>query len=137
MKIDTKTAYWILIGGVALVTLGITLNLNRELDRTNGLLAESAKLPEKGEQAKIELDFNNGKKRLFAGDLDAVYPLRSALDSISAEGGFTYSVRNGKVENIGEVRGAWAVYKNGVRVEESLDSLIIEGGDHYAFRVEK
>lgn len=138
MKIDTKTAYWILIGAAAFITLGVTLSVNRELDRTNGLLATPpSPLLNSAKEARIELDFNNGDRRMFAGELDADYPLKTAVQSAAEEGNFTYRIKNGRVEELAGVKGAWRVYKNGELVEEPVDQLVIKSGDHYKFSVER
>jgi hypothetical protein len=138
MKIETQTAYWILIVTSALVTLGIALNLNRELSHSEEeFIATPPTLQSSVKEAIIELDFNNGKKRMFAGELDTVYPLMAALDSISKEGKFEYKVKDGKIEEIAGVRGKWRIYHNGNLPKSPVEELTIRAGDRYALKLEK
>lgn len=87
--------------------------------------------------ALVDIDFGN-KKRKFEGEVNNhTFPLSTALVALSRDTNVTYQVRNGKIEDIAGVRGAWRIYRNGVRAEAPLDKLVIARGDHYTLKLEK
>lgn len=87
--------------------------------------------------AVIEIDFNNGKKRAFEGELGGgVYPLALALQSVAEEGQFAVSIKEGSVEHIAGVNGPWKIYQNGAILQRPPESLTITGGDYYVLKKE-
>lgn len=139
MNIDTKTSYWVILFTVCFVAVGLMLNAYNELKRLESSLTPSASLsklsqPSKVKEAKVEINFKNGTRRMFVADLAAVYPLSLALQLIAEEGKFTYRIKNGKVEEIAGVNGEWRIYRNGEPQNSHLEDLRIEPGDYYIFR---
>lgn len=136
---DTKTSYWIVLFTAFFVAAGVMLNANRELNRLDGFsVTPPPSLPQSSEtqEAKIELDFNNGKRRLFVGELATAYRLPVALRAVAREGDFTYKIEGGEIKELAGVKGEWKIYKNGKSTNESIDLLTIKSGDHYVLRIE-
>lgn len=87
--------------------------------------------------AIIEIDFNNGKKRAFEGELGKeVYPLHLALQSVTDEGNFSLSLEGPSIKEIAGVSGPWKIYQNGAVAKGPLESLTITGGDYYVLKKE-
>lgn len=115
------------------------LNANRELNRLDEFsVTPPPSLPQSSgtQEAKVEIDFNNGTKRMFAAKLATIYRLSVAINSVAEAGGFTYRIKNGKIEEFAGVTGEWKIYRNGEPVEQSVELLTIKNGDHYVFRAE-
>jgi len=89
----------------------------------------------------IEIDFGDGSRRRFQGDLDNMpYPLRDTLLLIAKEGGLRLDIENGKIKEIGGVGGSggeWRVYQKGSPRERNLEELNITGGEEYLLRYER
>lgn len=139
MNVDTKTSYWIVLFTAFFVAAGVMLNANRELNRLDGFsVTPPPSLPQSSgaQEAKVEIDFNNGTKRMFVAELATIYRLSVALSSVAEAGGFTYRIKNGKLEELAGVTGEWKIYRNGEPVEQSVELLTIKNGDHYVFRAE-
>lgn len=139
MDMDTKTSYWIVLFTAFFVAAGVMLNAYRELNRMDYLsVTPPPSLPQSSEtqEAKIELDFNNGKRRLFVGELATAYRLPVAIRAVAEEGRFTYQIEDGKIRELAGVRGEWKIYRNGEPVGEAVELLVIKNGDHYVFKAE-
>ena len=86
----------------------------------------------------IELDFGNGKKRLFEIVVrDVSYPFEPALITTAEFGKFKIEMRgDGTIASIGDVKGRWGIYQNGVKISDSVGDLAARGGDRFVLRLQ-
>ena len=92
--------------------------------------------PQEINTARIEIDFNNGSRRVFEGELKESYPLLLALESVAEEGSFQLKTQKDIIKQIAGVGGSWKIYKNGVPTNAPLNDLVVSGGDRYMLRSE-
>lgn len=93
-------------------------------------------IPNKG-IAWVELDFGNGFKRLFEGNLQGnSYPLLVALGAAADAGNFGYKIDTGKITSLAGKRGKWKIYRNGNLVTGAIDSITVQKGDQFILRLE-
>ena len=75
--------------------------------------------------ARIEIDFGQGERRLFEGELKGdEFLLQEALKSVAQEAKFNYSANRGKIQSIAGVTGTWEIYKNGDLQNLSFNELV-------------
>ena len=135
-----KKTYWIIFFSAFLAALFLIFyvseNFNKEMDGLLGVGGGKETLSEKNQRFWIELDFGNGKKRLF--ELMAEnpeYPLAPALITISEFGGFAVEIKkDGTIARIDGVGGRWGIYKNGEKVEESAREFVVRAGERLTIR---
>jgi len=88
----------------------------------------------------VEIDFGNGAKRLFEGDIDGQeYSLKDSLQIISDTGQFALKTKEGKITSLAGIGGSigeWRIYKNNELANQGIDDLTIKGGDKYLLRFE-
>lgn len=139
---DTKTA-WIVIIASAGTALALVFQSHRAFVREADQIVNDENfsvLSSPGSSAWIEIDFGNGLRRMFEGDLDNLaYPFESALRASARAGGFTYTIRQGKIIELAGVQGSkgqWRVYQNQKPILASLDQMAIKTGDTYTLRYE-
>ena len=137
---------WLIVGLTVLIALAVLFYANNNFYQEfiiNSKLLSSYTIPKnaKVKHALIELDFGNGKKRAFRGEVDdTIYDLKSSLEIIAKEAKFTFREKNGRIEklaDIGNASGVWKIYQNGQVVNQSLQELTVTGGDKYVLRFEK
>lgn len=137
---------WLIIGLTVFMTLVILFyansNFYREFTNTSGslnnlVIPKSARM----EHALVELNFGNGQRRAFRGEVDGrVYDLKSSLELIAKEADFIFQEKNGQIENLAGVKnapGIWKIYKNGQPHNQPLHQLTVASGDKYVLRFEK
>lgn len=137
---------WILVGLTVFIALVVLFyansNFYQEFINTSESLNNYA-IPKnsKAEHAFVELDFGNGQRRAFRGEVDgATYGLKDSLELISKVADFTFREKNGRIENlagVGNAPGSWKIYKNGEPHNQPLPQLTITKGDKYVLRFEK
>lgn len=137
---------WLIVGVTVLIAFAVLFyannNFYQEFITDSKSLRDYAipKNPKAG-RALIELDFGNGKKRAFRGEVgSATYDLKSSLELIAKEAKFTFKEKNGSVEKLADVSnasGVWKIYRNGEMVTLPLQKLTVAGGDKYVLRFEK
>lgn len=139
MKIPYPYTWIILSGVTAAAVLAILLSINgyhREYFETSDYIA-NLPIP-KAEAALIELDFGDGKRRIFRGAVNKdVYPLDTALNSAAENGNFSFKIKDGALAELAGISGEWNIYRNGEQINTSLRELNITGGDRYTFRHKK
>lgn len=133
---------WVILAVVLLIALALMWYAERGFYRDSGMFTDQVggAVPKNG-YAWIEVDFGDGTKRLFEGDVDGgSYSLDAVLGSAAQEGGFTVTIRDGVVHElagVGNAGGVWLVYRNGQKLnEKSIGQLTVGGGDRYTFRYE-
>ena len=88
----------------------------------------------------LEVDFGNGKKRYFQGDVNGYqYTLSEVLDSAANNGKFSLTLRNGDIAELAGIYdsgGSWKIYLNDREQNTSADALVVEAGDKYVLRYE-
>lgn len=142
-KIKSGNTFWVILGMVAvLALLVIFYSLNSfNADFLKNSESINALVIPKHERALIEINFGNGKKRVFAGDVkNEVYPLETALKSAAENGKFTFQIKNGFIRRLaerGDSRNSWAIYKNDEKVAAHIGELTIARGDRYIFKLER
>lgn len=130
---------WILLlaaflAGLAAIFFANSVFYSDHLKRT-GEIANTV-IPEHG-TAWIELDFGNGSKRLFEGNLRGrAYPLLTGLDAAADAGNFRYKIGTGKIVSLAGIQGNWKIYKNNGLITDPVDKIILEKGDQYSLRRE-
>lgn len=113
-------------------------DIGRTIDSARAVSSDG----EKQGLAWIEIDFGNGKKRLFEGDVSQrSYTLDIALYAAGQAGLFDFTVEQGKIAALADIPNTrqkkWIIYRNGKPAsEDALENLIIAEGDQYAFRYE-
>lgn len=138
--------YWAILFFVCAVALGslfyAIVVFNRAISKSAEILnretpSESGKI-ENSRLFWIELDFGNGKKRLFEiGVRDESYPLKPALITTAEFGKFQIEMReDGTIESIGGVKGRWGIYQSGDKISDSVEDLAARGGDRFVLRVQ-
>lgn len=137
---------WLIIGVTVLIALAVLFYSNNNfyqefINESKSLQNYVIPRSTKANQAFIELDFGNGKKRAFRGEVDGrTYDLKSSLELIAKEAQFTFRERSGRIEklaDIGNASGVWKIYRNGEKINLPLQELMITGGDKYVLRFEK
>ena len=94
-------------------------------------------LNQKKHLAWIEVDFGEGKRRLFEGEVGGeTYALLPALLSVAESGEFRIKVSGGRITEIAGVPATWAVYRNEKTIGTNINLLILQAGDRYAIRRE-
>lgn len=84
----------------------------------------------------IELDFSNGSKRLFEGDLrEGSYPLTAALQTAAEAGNFSYKIEKGRIISLAKRNGNWEIYHNDNLTKNAIEKITINKGDTYSFRL--
>lgn len=142
----SKKVTWIIIAVSFALATGVIFYSNDsfyEDYKSNTEMMSNSPLPSRPEidgVARVEMDFGNGLKRAFEGEVsNNPYPLITVLDVISEEGNFKWAARDGKIAGIAGVAnqtGSWKIYKNGSLKEEGLEQLSVTGGDRYVLRFE-
>ena len=138
--------FWTVLGIVYISSLTLISYANDSFDKEVTLLISPSKasyappvhISEK--RAWIEIDFGNGKKRMFESALgEENYSLETALASAARAGNFSFSAENGRINHIAHIDnpGAWRVYRNGNITQSSIKNLTITGGDRYTFKHEE
>lgn len=137
---------WLIVGVTVLIALAVLFYANNNFYQEFMISSKSLNnytIPKstRVNHALIELDFGNGKKRAFKGEVgNATYDLKSSLELIAQEAKFTFKEKNGRVEKLADVSnasGVWKIYRNGEVVTLPLQKLTVAGGDKYVLRFEK
>lgn len=88
----------------------------------------------------IQIDFGNGRKRRFQGELgNTASSLEDALRAIAQETGMSLSIVEGKVisvDSVGGTDGEWKIYRGAVPTDKNLKELSVAPGTEYAIRYE-
>ncbi|MDP3710118.1 MAG: hypothetical protein Q8R29_00115 [bacterium] len=82
----------------------------------------------------VEIDYSNGKKRIFVADFYQEFSLATVLESSFGSGKLKLVIKNGGIESIGGVKGHWVIYRNKKLVGPKLNGLTIKGGDNYTIK---
>jgi hypothetical protein len=145
--LESKLSHWVLLGTAfigAVIVIVYTNNAFYQefLDTTRPLDIRTIPRDSVGDRAWVEIDFGDGKPRLFAGTMDRqTYTLKTALSAIAHEADFAVTLRNERIETIagvGKRDGTWNIYYGGEKLEESrLDALLIKAGDRYVLRYQQ
>lgn len=85
----------------------------------------------------VEIDYSNGRKRLFTGDFLQSFPLAMVLEAAVKDGTIKLTMKKGVIESVDGVRGRWAIYHGKKSVGSKLNGLSIKGGDKYTIKKEK
>lgn len=124
----------VIVAFLAVAALGMILYANRTfLEEHDRIVKELSTLEiPKSKYAFIEIDFGNGKKRRFEGNLhNAVYEFPIVFKTVAEVGKFSYRLHDGGVEHINGINGPWKVYRNGVLATAPPHKLMIQAGDNY------
>lgn len=94
------------------------------------------------ERALVEIDFGDGRRRMFEGSAPVFFhPLDFALTSAAEAGRFSVTVRDGRIAELAGINGAlggrWRVYRGQEQIRDPVDRVIIRNGEHYVIRYEK
>lgn len=143
-QIINKRLSWLLVGIFFIAAVMILAYANNKFYQE--FLADTEKtgnyvIPKRPVQqpALVEVDFGNGKKRLFSGELgNDPQELKSSLKDIAAIGRFSFKEKNGRITEVAGIgsNGKWLVYQNGDKVDLALDNLNVWAGDKYTLRFE-
>lgn len=135
--------HWFIIGitalAAALLILWAENRYERELDHDLEALLQSRSVA-RDKYARIEVDFGNGKKRYFQGDVNGYqYTFSEVLNSAANNGNFSLTLRNGDIVELAGIydsSGSWRVYLNGEEQKKPMNALMVEAGDKYVLRYE-
>ena len=121
----------LLVGYFYLASLKEYLNVSRNAAKTP-LISLNKSL-----KGWVEIDYSNGKKRVFVGDFYREFPLATVLSASFDSGKLKLVIKNGVIESVGGVKGRWVIYQNKKPLGSKLSSLTIKGGDKYTIKKEK
>lgn len=135
---QTHLLCWLITGFAVILFLGIVLYANISFRKDLTYSMDSLNNPNIPLQnAWIEFDFGNGKKRTFTGDFTGEYPLSSVLKSAAEKGKFSIQFNNGRIEKVDNIKGSWKIYRNNEIASIALDKLTIKSGDKYLLKIAK
>ena len=140
---NVNLSHWFIIGiaalGAAFLIFWAENRYERELERDLKVILQS-KSAVRDKYALLEVDFGNGKKRYFQGDVNGYqYTLSDVLDSAANNGKFSLTLRNGDIAELAGIYdsgGSWKIYLNDREQNTSADALVVEAGDKYVLRYE-
>lgn len=134
-KVEVSTQVSIVIVALLAVSaFGIILYTNKSfLEEHDRIMKELSALEiPKSRYAFIEIDFGNGEKRRFEGNLhNTTYQFPIVFKTVAEVGKFSYRWRDGGIEHIDGIRGPWKVYRNGALTTAPPHKLMIRAGDSY------
>ncbi len=142
-KEEHSSTYWIVFTAACAFVLGWTWYATRGLERDiqSSITDHVTAPPQSLTRAWIELDFGDGRKRIFEGTVDHhQYLLKHSLEAAAGEARLKLAFRDGiliRIENTGNPAGVWSIYRNGKRITDPLVTLIIRRGNRYTFRFER
>lgn len=142
-KKQANLSYWFIVGIAALAAAFSVLwteqKYERELAHDLEILLPSRSATE-NKYTLIEVDFGNGQKRYFQGQVgEYQYTFSEALDSAANNGKFSLTVRNGDIAELAGIYdsgGSWKVYLNGREQKAPVDKFIVSAGEKYVLKYE-
>lgn len=133
-KVDKKTVLGLL--AIALLGALIFIYSSAKNLKKDTISTPPASVLPNAHTARIEINFSNGTKRIFEGELEESYPLLIALASVAEEGKFQLETQKDAIKEVAGVGGSWRIYKNGTATDAPLKDLTVKGGDRYMLRRE-
>jgi hypothetical protein len=139
---DTKqTYYWAIVGVAALAVLGIVFVFGNYLARDASFVPQEVgkKTEESGAKARLVIDFGNGTKRVFRGDVAEGMTVYDALLASQEVGGLSFSLNGEEVNEIGGVKNnshEWRYYVNGKSAKTAPQFEEVKPGYEIVFRFE-
>ncbi len=138
---ESAATYWVVCAASCVFVLGwiwhATKNLDREIDFVQEIRVATPALT----RAWIEIDFGNGRRRVFEGDVGHhQYLVKPLLETVARERKLALAFKKGSVRHIGGVGtplGIWKIRWNDKDIDVPLETLMIKAGDRYTFTFEK
>jgi hypothetical protein len=137
----TSFEMWIVFVATAILTASLIFYAKKEIEKEISLANDAANaifIP-RAQYSWIEIDFGNGKKRLFQGRVEEEVFLSAALSNITRDNKLSFLIKNGSIQELDGKKNAtdrWRIYKNGEQMPPPLNLLLIASGDHYTIRYE-
>lgn len=135
---DTHSKYyWAVVGVAALAVLGIIFVLNDYLSRDAAI--DSAQIKKTEINARLLIDFGNGRKRAFRGEVVEGMTVYDALVASREVGGFSFSFRGDVIDEIGGTKNnahVWRSYVNGKPTAALPQFEEVKPGDEIVFKFE-
>lgn len=131
--------YWVIVGVAALAVLGTVFVLSDYLAKDATISPEQVKKAE--EKARLLIDFGNGKKRAFRGEIVEGMTVYDALAASQEAAGLSFSLK-GEGDAVEEIDGVknnsheWRYYVNGEPAKVSPQFEEIKPGDKIVFKFE-
>ncbi|MDO8600536.1 MAG: DUF4430 domain-containing protein [bacterium] len=129
--------YWVIVGVAALAVLGTIFVLSDYLAKDAAISPDQVKKAE--EKARLLIDFGDGKKRAFRGEVTENMTVYGALVAVREAAGLSFSLKGDAVEEIDGVKNnshEWHYYVNGEPVKTSPQFEEVDPGDEITFKFE-
>lgn len=127
-----STKYWYILGAVVLVAAVFVMWANSEISKEFFSLFP-AKQAQNANRVKIVIDFGNGKKRAFGGQLMPDMTVERALAVSHSVAGISYVIEGSRVVEIEGVRVTvnkkWHVYVNDSAQDSIPVTYLMKPGD--------
>lgn len=138
---DTKQLYyWLIVAVAALGTLAGIYILSGYLDEESAIVPGGVVSQKKADGgARVLIDFGNGKKRAFRGEVVGGMTVYDALVASREVGGFSLSFKGDAINEIDGVKNnsrIWRAYVNGEPVVGLPQFEEVKPGDEIVFRFE-
>lgn len=138
---DTKQSYyWAIVAVAALGTLAGIFILSGYLEKESAIAPEQSVSQKKnGGGAHVLIDFGNGKKRAFRGEVVRGMTAYDALVASREVGGFSLSFQGDAINEIDGVKNnshIWRSYVNGTPITGLPQFKEVKAGDEIVFRFE-
>lgn len=137
MKQSSKY-YWVIVALASFAVLGIVFVLGNSLQKEISAPVPGTVFKREG-GARLVVDFGNGKKRAFRGEVVSGMTVYDALAAAREAGGLTVAFRGDAVEEIGGVKNnshEWRYYVNGKPAASVPQFEEVKPGDEVVFRFE-
>ncbi|MDO8743195.1 MAG: hypothetical protein Q7J30_01375 [Candidatus Azambacteria bacterium] len=137
-KTNIKNNEYILMSA-ALLLLGLSGFTAWFLDKNNS--ASQPKLPAIIGMAVLTIDFGDGSKRSFEGEIVAGETSLDALAQASKAGNFSYKMNGNNeliaIENVAQKKNKrWRWYLDDKKIDRPLNEIVLKSGDKMLTRYE-
>lgn len=138
---ETKSMYyWAIVGVAALGTLAGVYILSGYLEKESAIApGQSVSQKKNADGARVVIDFGNGKKRAFRGEVVRGMTVYDALVASREVGGFSLSFKGDAIDEIGGIKNnshIWRSYMNGKPITGLPQFEEVKPGDEIVFRFE-
>lgn len=138
---DTKQSYyWLIVAVAAIGTLAGIYILSGYLEKEATIAPGPAVSQKKADAgARVTIDFGNGKKRAFKGEVVEGMTVYDALVASREVGGFSLSFKGDAINEIDGVKNnshIWRSYVNGKPLADLPQFEEIKPGDEIVFKFE-
>lgn len=134
--------YWFLAIAAAVLAVAFIFLANESFYRDyQGYFTKDQEPPHAPATARLTIDFGDGRRRAFEGEVAVGMTALSALRTAQAAGSFSLAInQNGEVNEIGGLANSggrkWRAYRNGALLTDVPGHAEVAAGDRIIFRYE-